>query len=67
MELDDLLVAAGEAPAESRIEFRDPIAAFGVEAISRLKGGAWLLDPKYAAFAIQAIKRAGQLGALMRP
>lgn len=60
--LDDLLVAAGEAPPETRIEFRDRIAAFGTEAIDRLLGAAWIGDPKYAAFAIRTIRKAGELG-----
>lgn len=63
MDLDDLLVAAGEAPPDARIDYRDPIAKFGAVAIARLSGQPWLHDPKYAAFAIQTIKRAGQLGA----
>lgn len=62
-ELDGLLIAAGEAPPETRIMFRDRIAAYGDEAIRRLAGEAWLLDPRYGAFAIRTIQRAGELGA----
>ena len=61
--LDGLLVAAGEAPPETRIAYRDPIAAFGADAIDRLLGAAWIGDPRYAAFAIRTIGRAGELGA----
>ncbi len=62
--LDDLLVAAGEAPPQTRIEFRDRIAAFGSEAIDRLMTAPWIGDSKYATFAILTIRRAGQVGAL---
>ena len=62
--LDALLVAAGEAPPETRIEFRDRIAAFGSVAIDCLNSAPWIGDPKYAAFAILTIRKAGELGAL---
>jgi hypothetical protein len=61
--LDDLLIAAGEAPPESRIEFRDSIAAFGREAVDRLVSPEWIGDPKYAAFAIRTITKAAAFGA----
>lgn len=61
--LDDLLIAAGEAPPESRIEFRDSIAAHGREAIDRLVSPEWIGDPKYAAFAIRTITKAAAFGA----
>jgi hypothetical protein len=60
--LDELLVAAGEAPPESRIEFRDRIAAFGSVAIDRLMTSPWIGDPKYASFAVLTIRKAGELG-----
>ncbi len=60
--LDALLVAAGEAPPNTRIMFRDDIAVFGDDAIQRLSGEAWILDSHYAAFAIRTIQRAGELG-----
>ena len=60
--LDELLVAAGEAPPETRIEFRDRIASFGSGAIDRLMSAAWIGDPKYAAFSILTIRKAGELG-----
>lgn len=61
--LDDLLVAAGEAPPESRIEFRDRIASYGREAIARLMNPAWVGDPKYAPFAVRTIAQAAAYGA----
>jgi hypothetical protein len=63
VELEALLIAAGEAPPESRIMYRDPIAAHGEQAIQRLAGEAWLLDSRYGAFSIRTIRRAGELGA----
>lgn len=61
--LDGLLVAAGEAPPETRIGYRDRIAAHGSDAIDRLSGAAWIGDLRYAAFAIRTIGRAGEMGA----
>jgi hypothetical protein len=61
-ELDELLIGAGEAPPDRRIEFRDPIARYGGRAIERLE--PWLADPHYAGFAIRTIGRAAQHGAL---
>jgi hypothetical protein len=61
--LSELLIAAGEAPPEKRILLRDPIAAFGVQAIRALEDQAWMGDSAYAAFAIRTIAKAGQLGA----
>lgn len=60
--LSALLLAAGEAPPNTRIMFRDDIAAFGEDAIRRLSGEHWILDSQYAAFAIRTIQRAGELG-----
>jgi|GEM_PF-1523608 hypothetical protein len=60
--LDDLLAAAAKADGSNRIEYRDPIAAFDSEAIRRLE--PWIGDARLAAFAVLAIKRAGELGAL---
>jgi hypothetical protein len=62
-DLDGLLVAAGEAPPETRIEWRDPIAAHGDEAVARLSQAEWIGDPEYAAFAIRTIGRAAAFGA----
>ena len=56
-------MAAGEAPPETRISYRDRIAVHGSDAIGRLLGTAWIGDPRYAAFAIRTIGRAGELGA----
>ena len=58
-----LLVAAGEAPPETRIEYRDPIAQFGDDAVRALATPDWIGDPHYAAFAIRTIARAGSMGA----
>lgn len=62
-ELHGLLIAAGEAPPDQRILLRDPIAAFGVEAVRALEDEAWIDDPRYAAFAIRTMTKAGELGA----
>lgn len=61
--LDDLLIAAGEAPPETRIEYRDRIAAYGGEAIVRLLRPEWIGDSTYAAFAIRTITKAAAFGA----
>jgi hypothetical protein len=63
MPLDELLIAAAEAPPESRIEYRDRVAAYGDAAIKELLTPAWVGDSQYAGFAIQTIRRAGELGA----
>ena len=63
MRLDELLIAAAEAPPESRIEFRDAVAEHGDSAIKELMAASWIGDPNYAGFAIQTIRKAGQLGA----
>ena len=58
MDLDELLIAAAEAPPESRISFRDGVAYHGAAAIDRLMAGADVVgDPNYAAFAILTIRR----------
>ena len=54
--LDDLLRRARAADGGTRINLRDPIAAFGVKAIVRL--GPWLTDPRLGAFAVRTIERA---------
>jgi hypothetical protein len=61
-ELDRLLIGAGEAPPDRRIEFRDPIAEYGRRAVERLE--PWLGDSKYAWFAIRTIAKAASFGAL---
>jgi hypothetical protein len=63
LDLDALLIAAAEAPPESRISFRDQIAAYGEAAIERLMEPAWIGDPKYAAFSIRTIAKAAEFGA----
>jgi hypothetical protein len=56
-----LLAAAAAADGIHRIDFRDPIAAFGAEAIERL--AAWLREPRLAAFAVRTIVAAATFGA----
>jgi hypothetical protein len=55
--LAELLARAAAADGMTRIDFRDPIAAHGAEAIAAL--GPWLGDPRLAGFAVRAIERAG--------
>lgn len=57
--LDDLLLAAQEADPESRIEWRDRIAAHGERAIEAMTD--WLADPRLAAFAIRVLERIGHV------
>lgn len=55
---DDLAVllrAAREATPSDRIGYRDPIAAFGLDAIETM--GAWLEDPRLGAFAVRVLER----------
>ena len=62
-ELDDLLRRAADADGLTRMEFRDPIAAFGEAAILRLE--PWLGDARLGAFAVRTIGRAAmQRGAV---
>jgi hypothetical protein len=63
LDLDALLIAAAEAPPDSRINLRDRIAGHGEAAIECLMEPPWIGDPKYAAFAIRTIAKAGELGA----
>ena len=62
MELDELLIAAAEAPPDTRIEYRDRIAAFGDPAVEALMTASWIGDPNYAGFAIQVIRKTGEHG-----
>ncbi len=55
--LDELLASAGSADGMTRFEFRDPIAAFGEEAIQRLE--PWIGDARLARFAVLTIACAG--------
>ena len=57
MELQSLLQAAESAPPDSRIEWRDRIAAHGPLAIESVR--PWLASGSLAAFAIRVIERAG--------
>jgi hypothetical protein len=60
-ELDGLLRAASEADGLTRIEYRDPIAAHGGEAVRRLE--MWLKDAPLARFAVVTIVAAAAHGA----
>jgi hypothetical protein len=57
-ELDRLLAAAEAAGPSARIDYRDPIAALGPEAVRRLE--PWLLDNRLCFFALVTIVRAAQ-------
>lgn len=57
--LTELLAAAEAADGLTRIEFRDPIAAFGAEAIRALE--TWLQSSRLAAFAARAVAAAAPL------
>jgi hypothetical protein len=61
LSLDDAMMGAAEAPPSIRIEFRDPIAQYGVAGIARVM--PWLSDPKLSAFAVRVIARAADFDA----
>lgn len=54
--LDDLMRRARAADGMTRINLRDPIAAFGAQAVAMLV--PWLTDPRLGAFAVRTIERA---------
>jgi hypothetical protein len=54
-DLKELLDAARNADAGSRIEFRNAIAAHGTHAIAPM--AEWLNDPRLAAFAVRVLHR----------
>src|SRR5262245_27005737 len=56
-DLDELLAQARDADPGDRIDFRDPIAAHGEDAIDPMTD--WLDDPRLAAFAIRVLARVG--------
>lgn len=58
--LKALLKAAHDAPPETRIQFRDPIAAHGPDAIVAIT--PWLADPRLGAFAARVIAAVGRQG-----
>lgn len=60
MKLAALLEEASTASPATRIEWRDPIAAYGPRAIEGVR--PWLSDDELARFAIRVIERAGQDG-----
>lgn len=57
----DLLEEAREADLGSRIEFRDPIAAYGVAAIKEIR--SWLGDQAMTSFAVRVIEKAASADA----
>lgn len=60
LDVDGLLAGARHAGPAHRIEWRDRLAAHGELAIEGIK--PWLGEPRFAAFAIRVIERAGQVG-----
>lgn len=60
-ELKALLEEAAVAPAATRIELRDPIAAFGIEAVQAVR--TWTKDPRLGAFAVRVLERAASYDA----
>jgi hypothetical protein len=61
-DLENLLQVAASADGLHRIDYRDPIAAFGPLAVSRLE--PWLVDARLSAFAVRTIGAASNHGAL---
>jgi hypothetical protein len=55
--LGEVLAAAADADPATRIEFRDPIAAHGDDAIEAMTD--WLADERLAAFAIRVLMKIG--------
>jgi len=60
VKLSTLLKEAERASGMDRIEWRDPIAAHGAEAIEAVQ--PWLESQVFSAFAIRVIERAGTNG-----
>lgn len=58
--LDELLATASAASPTERIEYRDPIATHGVNAIAAIS--PWLGDPQLGAFAVRVIQAVGRQG-----
>jgi hypothetical protein len=61
-ELSGLLAGASAAAPETRIKFRDPLAAQGDAVIGPMK--SWIADPRLGAFAVrvlEAVSKPGQL------
>jgi hypothetical protein len=56
-ELPDLLAEAKAASGADRIDYRDSIASFGIEAIPAMRD--WLSDPILGAFAVRVLERIG--------
>lgn len=58
--LDALLQGAETASPETRIEFRDPIAGYGIDAIGAV--APWLSDARLGGFAARVITMVGRQG-----
>ena len=54
--LDELIESVRTASRQSRIAYRDRLAAFGAEAIEAVR--PWLADPEFGAFAVRVIQAA---------
>jgi hypothetical protein len=54
--LDELIESVRAASRQSRIAYRDRLAAFGAEAIAAVR--PWLADPEFGAFAVRVIQAA---------
>lgn len=60
MTLDEALAAARAADRSIRIEWRDPVAAHGIEALEAVE--PWIADPELGAFAVRVIVAIGLAG-----
>ncbi len=60
LSLQEAMIGAAEAPPAVRIEFRDPIARNGADAVAAIE--SWLREPVLAAFAVRTIARAADFG-----
>jgi hypothetical protein len=58
--LSDALAGARGADKQTRIEWRDRIADYGVAAIDAIS--PWVLEPEYGAFAVRVIEAVGRAG-----
>jgi hypothetical protein len=60
-DLKSLMDAAAAAPPDTRIEFRDRIAAFGPDAVAAIR--PWIGDDRLGAFAVRVVERAASYSA----
>jgi hypothetical protein len=61
LSLNEAVIGAAEAPPDTRIEFRDPIARYGAAGIQAVE--PWLQDPELYRFAARVIVKAAAFGA----